>query len=163
MIRFNCDYGEGAHPRILARLQETNLVQTPGYGEDEYCREAAGIIRKLCGREDLDVHFLMGGTQANLTVLSAALRPWQGVVSTDTGHIAVHETGSIEASGHKVLCIPHENGKLRAGAVAALCKAHYADASFEHMVQAGGGVCLQPLGAGHHLFARRIDGPAQCL
>ena len=137
LIRFNCDYGEGAHPRILARLQETNLVQTPGYGEDEYCREAADIIRNLCERDDLDVHFLMGGTQANLTVLSAALRPWQGVVSTDAGHIAVHETGSIEACGHKVLCIPHENGKLRAEAVAELCRAHYADASFEHMVQPG--------------------------
>ena len=106
LIRFNCDYGEGAHPRILERLQETNYVQTPGYGEDEYCREAADIIRNLCKRDDLDVHFLMGGTQANLTVLSAALRPWQGVVSTDAGHIAVHETGSIEACGHKVLCIP---------------------------------------------------------
>ena len=137
MIRFNCDYGEGAHPRILARLQETNLVQTPGYGEDEYCREAADIIRSLCEMDALDVHFLMGGTQANLTVLSAALRPWQGVVSTDAGHIAVHETGSIEACGHKVLCIPHENGKLRAEAVAELCRAHYADASFEHMVQPG--------------------------
>ena len=137
LIRFNCDYGEGAHPRILERLQETNFVQTPGYGEDEYCREAADIIRGLCGQDDLDVHFLMGGTQANLTVLSAALRPWQGVVSTDAGHIAVHETGSIEACGHKVLCIPHENGKLRAGAVAELCRAHYADASFEHMVQPG--------------------------
>ena len=78
MIRFNCDYGEGAHPRILARLQETNLVQTPGYGEDEYCREAADIIRSLCEMDALDVHFLMGGTQANLTVLSAALRPWAG-------------------------------------------------------------------------------------
>ena len=137
LIRFNCDYGEGAHPRILARLQETNLVQTPGYGEDEYCREAADIIRSLCEMDALDVHFLMGGTQANLTVLSAALRPWQGVVSTDAGHIAVHETGSIEACGHKVLCIPHENGKLRAEAVAELCRAHYADASFEHMVQPG--------------------------
>lgn len=137
MIRFNCDYGEGAHPRILQRLQETNLVQTPGYGEDEYCREAAEIIRNLCQRPDVDVHFLMGGTQANLTVLSAALRPWQGVVSADTGHIAVHETGSIEACGHKVLCIPHENGKLRAEAVEALCRAHYADASFEHMVMPG--------------------------
>ena len=137
LIRFNCDYGEGAHPRILERLQETNYVQTPGYGEDEYCREAADIIRNLCERDDLAVHFLMGGTQANLTVLSAALRPWQGVVSTDAGHIAVHETGSIEACGHKVLCIPHENGKLRAEAVAELCRAHYADASFEHMVQPG--------------------------
>ena len=136
LIRFNCDYGEGAHPRILARLQETNLVQTPGYGEDEYCREAADIIRSLCEMDALDVHFLMGGTQANLTVLSAALRPWQGVVSTDAGHIAVHETGSIEACGHKVLCIPHENGKLRAEAVAELCRAHYADASFGERIGA---------------------------
>ena len=135
MIRFNCDYGEGAHPRILARLQETNFVQTPGYGEDEYCREAAQIIRGLCKSDDIDVHVLMGGTQANLTVLAAALRPWEGVISADTGHIAVHETGSIEACGHQVLCLPHENGKLRAADVARLCKAHYDDASFEHMVK----------------------------
>ena len=137
MIRFESDYLEGALPEVMQALCDTNYAQTPGYGEDEYCREAADIIRRLCERDDLAVHFLMGGTQANLTVLSAALRPWQGVVSTDAGHIAVHETGSIEACGHKVLCIPHENGKLRAEAVAELCRAHYADASFEHMVQPG--------------------------
>ena len=98
MIRLNCDYGEGAHPRILARLQQTNFNATPGYGEDEYCQEAAGIIRDLCQAPEAHVHFLMGGTQANLTVLSAALKPWQGVIAADTGHIAVHETGSIAVS-----------------------------------------------------------------
>lgn len=89
MIYFNSDYLEGAHPRILARLAETNLIQTPGYGEDEYCERARGIIRELCEAPEADVHFLVGGTQVNATVLTAALRPYQGVVSADTGHIAV--------------------------------------------------------------------------
>ena len=137
LIRFNCDYGEGAHPRILDRLRETNLEQTPGYGEDAYCREAAEIIRGLCKAPEADVHFLMGGTQANLTVLSAALRPWQGVVAADTGHIAVHETGAIEACGHKVLTLPHESGLLRAEAVEDFCRLHYADETHEHMVMPG--------------------------
>ena len=107
MIRFNCDYCEGAHPRILEKLLQTNLVQTAGYGEDEYCREAADIIRRLCQAPDAAVHFLVGGTQTNLTVLCAALRPWQGVIAAETGHIAAHESGAIEATGHKVLTLPH--------------------------------------------------------
>ena len=97
MIRFNCDYSEGAHERILKKLVETNLEQTPGYGEDHYCGEAASIIRNLCKREDADVHFLVGGTQANMTVIASALRPHQGVVGAVSAHINVHETGSIEA------------------------------------------------------------------
>ncbi len=105
MIRFNCDYSEGAHERILKKLAETNLEQTPGYGEDHYCAEAAGIIRRLCGREDAAVHFLVGGTQANLTVIASALSPHQGVVGAVSAHINVHETGSIEATGHKVLAL----------------------------------------------------------
>ena len=89
MIRFNCDYNEGAHERILRRLAETNLEQTPGYGEDSYCKEAAGIIKGLCGRKDADVHFLVGGTQANLTVISSALRPHQGVVAVSYTHLTL--------------------------------------------------------------------------
>ena len=137
MIRLNCDYGEGAHPRILARLQQTNFNATPGYGEDEYCQEAAGIIRDLCQAPEAHVHFLMGGTQANLTVLSAALKPWQGVIAADTGHIAVHETGSIEACGHKVLALPNESGRLRAEQVERFCRMHYEDETHEHMVMPG--------------------------
>lgn len=137
MIRFNCDYGEGAHPRILEKLLQTNLEQTAGYGEDEYCAQAARIIRERCQAPEADVHFLVGGTQANLTVLAAALRPYQGVLAADTGHIAVHETGSIEACGHKVLALPHENGKLRAGLAEEFCARHFADESHEHMVMPG--------------------------
>lgn len=137
MIRFNCDYSEGAHPAVLQRLIDTNFVQTPGYGEDEYCAAAAGRIRALCGREDLAVHFMVGGTQVNLTVLAAALRPHQGVVSADSGHINVHETGAIEATGHKVLAVPSAEGKLSAEAVRALCMDHFEDETREHMVMPG--------------------------
>ena len=137
MIYFNSDYLEGAHPRILARLAETNLIQTPGYGEDEYCERARGLIRDLCGAPDADVHFLVGGTQVNATVLTAALRPYQGVVSADTGHIAVHETGAVEARGHKVLALPGRDGKIDAGQVSELCRLHHGDESHEHMVMPG--------------------------
>ncbi len=137
MIRFNCDYSEGAHPRVLEKLIKTNLVQTPGYGEDEYCESAARAIHKMCGRDDIAVHFMVGGTQANLTVLSAALRPHQGVICADTAHIAVHESGAIEATGHKVLALPNEGGKLTAEAVRAFCKSHFGDDTHEHMVMPG--------------------------
>lgn len=137
MILFNCDYNEGAHPCILQKLVETNLEQTVGYGEDPYCAEAAELIRKKCQSPDADVHFLVGGTQTNLTVLAAALRPYQGVISADTGHIFVHETGAIEACGHKILAIPSDDGKLRADQVEALCRAHYEDDTHEHMVMPG--------------------------
>ena len=137
MIRFNSDYLEGAHPRVIARLAETNMVQTPGYGEDEFCDRAREIIRELCEAPEAAVHFLVGGTQVNATVLTAALSPWQGVVSADTGHIAVHETGAVEARGHKVLAVPHQNGKLDAEQVDALCRLHFCDESHEHMVMPG--------------------------
>ena len=137
MIRFNSDYLEGAHPRVLARLSEINLDQTPGYGEDGRCESARALIRKLCDAPEADVHFLVGGTQANATVLAAALLPYQGVISADTGHIAVHETGAIEAGGHKVLTVPNANGKLNAGQVDELCRLHFSDESHEHMVMPG--------------------------
>lgn len=135
MIRFNSDYCEGAHPRLLAKLVSTNMEQTPGYGEDPYCRQAAETIRGLCHAPEAAVHFLVGGTQTNLTVIAAALRPHQGVLCADTGHIHVHETGSIEACGHKVLALPSENGKISAAAVEAAVNAHYASSAFEHTVQ----------------------------
>ena len=105
MIYFNNDYAEGCHPTVLKRLMETNMVQTPGYGTDAYCVKAADKIRQCCGRDDLAVHFLVGGTQANLTVIDAALRPHQGVLCAASGHIHVHETGAVEATGHKVLAL----------------------------------------------------------
>lgn len=105
MIQFQCDYSEGAHPRILERLVETNLEQTAGYGEDGYCQKAAEVIRNICGTPDADVHFLVGGTQTNATVISSVLRPYQGVLCAETGHINVHETGAVEHGGHKVIAL----------------------------------------------------------
>ena len=136
MIYFNCDYTEGCHPKILERLSETNRLQTPGYGEDAICASARAKIRAACGREDVDVHFLVGGTQANATVIAAALRPHQGALCAETGHINVHETGAVEATGHKALPLPATaDGKITAEQVEAAYKAHVNDASFEHMVQ----------------------------
>lgn len=135
MIRFNCDYSEGAHPKILKKLIETNLDQTPGYGQDEYCFKAADIIKNQCKDNDIDVHFLVGGTQVNLTVISAALRPHQGVISASTGHVNVHESGAIEATGHKVLSIESMDGKLTAQQVQNVYDAHFGDDTHEHMVQ----------------------------
>ncbi len=137
MKYFNCDYNEGAYPPILKRMQETNLCQSIGYSEDEYCEEARNVIRGLCDAPDAAVHFLVGGTQANLTVISAALRSHQGVISASTGHINVHETGAIEATGHKVLAIQTEDGLLTAEMVEKVCHDHFVDEAFEHMVQPG--------------------------
>jgi threonine aldolase len=137
MIRFNCDYSEGAHPRIMEAMVRTNMEQTPGYGEDVHCINAANMIKKLCGREDIGVHFLVGGTQANLTVISAMLRPHQGVICCQTGHINVHETGAIEATGHKVLAVNSGDGKLTGEMIRGVCRAHFEDDTHEHMVMPG--------------------------
>lgn len=135
MIYFNNDYSEGCHEKVLSRLVQTNLEQTLGYGEDEHCAHAAELIRKKCGRDDLAVHFLVGGTQANLTVIDAALRPHQGALGPDTAHINVHETGAVEATGHKVLWVPHQEGKLTAAQVAQAVYAHRTNGATEHTVQ----------------------------
>ncbi|KQL49596.1 threonine aldolase [Brevibacillus choshinensis] len=137
MIRFENDYTEGAHRRILERLWETNEEQTSGYGTDEHCEKARAYIRKACDVENADIHFLVGGTQTNTTMIASLLRPHQGVVSAITGHIAVHETGAIEATGHKVLTLPSEDGKIQAEQVKELYDAHWNDTTHEHMVQPG--------------------------
>lgn len=137
MYQFQCDYNEGAHPRIMERLVSTNFEQTVGYGEDHYCAAAREAVRKAVGRDDVDVHFLVGGTQANATVISSILRPYQGVLCTVTGHINVHETGAIEHSGHKVLALETENGLLTADLIRDAVEAHYAEDGPEHMVQPG--------------------------
>lgn len=134
MIRFNCDYQEGAHPRILQKLMETNYVQSPGYGEDDFCAEAREIIRKKCAAPNADVHFLVGGTQTNLIFMSAALRAHQGCISAETGHVAVHESGAVEATGHKVIALPGKYGKLIADEVSEYCQLHFSDEAHEHMV-----------------------------
>ena len=135
MIYFNNDYSEGCHQKVLDALVRTNMVQTLGYGEDEYCAQAAAKIKTLCGREDVAIHFLVGGTQTNLTVIDAALRPHQGALCPVGGHINVHETGAVEATGHKVLTCPSDDGKITAQQVKDTVLAHRADGSFEHMVQ----------------------------
>lgn len=135
MILFHNDYSEGCHEKVMQKLIQTNLEQTPGYGEDAYCAAAADMIRKKCGREDLAVHFLVGGTQANVTVIAAALRHHQGAICADSGHIHVHETGALEATGHKCLSLPSKEGKITAEQVESYVIAHRADPSFEHMAQ----------------------------
>lgn len=127
MIRFNCDYNEGTHPAILERLSKTNMEQIPGYGEDHYCRQAADLIRAKCQAPQSAVHFLVGGTQTNLTVIASALKPYQSVISADCGHINVHETGAIEATGHRIISVPSTDGKISAAQVQQICEAHYAD------------------------------------
>ncbi len=134
MIGFVNDYSEGAHERILARLGDENRVRHDPYGEDAICDEARGYIRSALGA-DCDIHFLVGGTQTNATVISALLRPHQGVISADIGHIATHESGAIEATGHKVLTLPSVAGKLTASQIEALAAAHRDDPTREHAVQ----------------------------
>ena len=135
MIYFNNDYSEGCHEKILNALVDTNMVQTAGYGTDEYCQAAADKIRKACKNDELAVHFLVGGTQANLTVIDAALRPHQAVLGAVSAHINAHETGAVEATGHKVLSVPSDDGKITAQQVEAVITAHLADESMEHTVQ----------------------------
>ena len=135
MILFNNDYAEGAHPKVMERLLQTNMEQTVGYGEDAYCEAAREKVRKACQAPDADVHFLVGGTQTNMTVISAALRPHQGAVCVQTGHINVHETGAVEATGHKVLALEGTDGKIKASQVHEMWKEHWADGAHEHIVQ----------------------------
>ena len=137
MIRFECDYNTGAHPQVLKALAATNLEPCPGYGEDEHCARAARMIRDLCRAPEADVHFLVGGTQANLTVIAAALRPHQGAVCTALAHINSHETGAVEATGHKLLPLPTGDGKLTAEQLDELCREHEADPAREHKTQPG--------------------------
>lgn len=144
MIQFQCDYAEGAHEKVLQKLAETNLEQTVGYGMDPYCEAAREKIRELCQTPEADVHFLVGGTQTNTTVIAAALRPYEGVIAADSGHINVHETGAIEACGHKVLALPSEDGKITAEQVETYYKLHINDDSSEHMVKPGMVYISQP-------------------
>ena len=137
MLNFECDYLEGAHPRILQKLIDTNMEKTSGYGQDPYTKSAAQKILNACDCPDGDVHFLIGGTQTNATVINALLRTYEGVIAADTGHISTHEAGAIEAGGHKVLTIPQVDGKLSAPAISAYMEAFLNDASHAHMVQPG--------------------------
>ena len=137
MDLFLCDYAEGAHPEVLAALTETNNEQTCGYGLDPHCDRARALIRDAVGCPEAAVHFLVGGTQTNTTVIASLLKPYQGVLCAGNGHINVHETGAIEASGHKVLALPAQDGKITAEAVEQALIAHRDDDNFEHIVQPG--------------------------
>lgn len=137
MIRFDSDYIEGAHPAILDALVKTNFDQTAGYGVDYFCEEARSIIREHCGDNTLGVQFLVGGTQTNVTVIDALLRSYQGVISAESGHINVHETGAPEATGHKIISIPSVDGRLTLTQIKNCFEAHWNDPVHEHTVQPG--------------------------
>jgi len=112
MYSFKNDYSEGAHPRILNALIESNLEQADGYGEDKYTLKAVNLLKQEINLNNIDIHFFSGGTQTNLTAISAFLRPHEAVISANTGHVLVHETGAIEATGHKVISLEVNDGKL---------------------------------------------------
>ena len=137
MIYFNSDYLEGAHSAIMERMMATNMMQTVGYSCDEICDSARSKIRAACNAPEADVHFLVGGTQTNTTVIAALLRPWQGVISAASGHINCHETGAIESTGHKVIALPTAEGKLTARQVKDYVEWQKNDESEEHIVQPG--------------------------
>lgn len=131
MYSFKNDYSEGTHPRILNALMESNLEQTDGYGEDCYCIRAVELLKEKIKLSNIDIHFLSGGTQTNLTAISAFLRPHEAAIAANTGHILVHETGAIEATGHKVISIDVNDGKLNPGHIKSALDAH----TDEHMVK----------------------------
>ena len=135
MLLFHNDYNEICHEAVLERMLSVKQEQMPGYGEDPCCETAAAKIRTLCQNNDLFVHFLVGGTQTNLTVIASGLRPYQGVIAADTGHINVHETGAIEATGHKVIGLDHVDGKITAAQVEKTVKEHFASEDAVHTVQ----------------------------
>ena len=137
MISFESDYITGAHPAVLQRLLETNLEPLSGYGEDKYCASAAEKIKAACGCTQADVHFLVGGTQTNAIVIATMLEEYEGVISANTGHIHAHEAGAVEYSGHKILPLPHQLGKLDATAVKVYVENFRQDESREHMVFPG--------------------------
>jgi threonine aldolase len=130
LYSFRNDYSEGAHPRILQALIRSNLEQTSGYGLDHYCQDAANLIREHCACPTADVHFVVGGTQANLLVIHAMLRSFEAVIAANTAHVNVHETGAIEATGHKVCAVSSPDGKLTPALVESVVQEH----STEHMV-----------------------------
>lgn len=135
MLYFNNDYNEICHPAVLKRLTEIASVQMPGYGADVCCAKAAQLIREKCNAPQAAVHFLVGGTQTNLTVIAASLRPHQGVISAESGHINVHETGSIEATGHKVILVPSKDGKVNPALAEEIVKTQSLSMDAEHIVQ----------------------------
>ena len=137
MISFESDYIAGAHPEVLKKLAETNLESLPGYGSDPYCESAKQKIREAVGIPDAEIFFLAGGTQANAVVISAMLADYEGVIAAKTGHISSHEAGAIEYTGHEVLELPQEEGKIIPDALERYLADYYADENHEHMTFPG--------------------------
>lgn len=136
-LSFASDYMEGAHPLILQRLAETNMVKSAGYGLDEFSESARQKIRTACNAPDADIFFLIGGTQTNATLIDAVLTSYQGVIASKSGHISTHEAGAIEFGGHKVLELEHINGKISADEIQQYITAYWEDGNHEHMVMPG--------------------------
>ena len=137
MLFFENDYGYGAHPKILEYLAQTNMEPVSGYGNDKFTASAAEKIKAAADCPDAQVYFLTGGTQTNMVVIDTLLRPYEGVVASSCGHVNTHEAGAIESTGHKVLTVPHKNGKLDADDLREYVQTFYADASHDHMVFPG--------------------------
>jgi len=135
MIRLNNDYNRAAHPAVLSAIQNTSQESYPGYGLDEWCRKGAEEIRRYLGGADAEIHFMLGGTQVNYTVISAALRPYQGVISADTAHINGHETGAVEHAGHKIHALPGVEGKLTAELIAREAEQYRTSGTQEHVTE----------------------------
>ena len=137
MLHFENDYNEGVHPALLQAIVDTNEENLAGYGADAYTQRAIEKIRQACECPEAQIQFLTGGTQTNQIVISSLLKSYEGVIAADTGHVATHEAGAIEFSGHKVLTLPHQDGKLLAQDVATYLHDFYADGNHEHMVFPG--------------------------
>lgn len=137
MIHLESDYNNGAHEKVLRHFMETNTERTQSYGDDVFSERARTKIREACEAPQAQIWFLAGGTQTNATIIDCVLQPYEGVLCPDTAHINVHEAGAVEFTGHKVIALPHHDGKLDAGDLRAWLKAYFADETAEHMVRPG--------------------------
>ena len=163
MIRFNNDYNHGAHPAVLEALTKTNDESYGGYGLDIWCERAAEEIKKCAESPDAAVHFLIGGTQTNYTVIAAALRPYQGVISADTGHIHVHETGAVENTGHKIIALPSEEGKITARQIEEQVELYQSSGIKEHITQPKMVYLSFPTEYGTIYSKKEFGGDQRCL
>lgn len=162
MIHFDCDYMAGAHPALLEALVRTNLEHTAGYGNDPYTAKARELIRQAVGNSEAQVMFLVGGTQTNATLIDGILARHEGVLAAESGHIAVHESGAIEASGHKVLTLPHYDGKVRSEDVERYITEFYADETYQHMVAPGMLYISQPTEYGTVYSLSELEALSEC-
>ena len=134
MLHFESDYSDGAHPLVIERLVQTNIIKTSTYGSDEFSVAARDKIRTVCNAPDAQVFFLVGGTQTNATVIDALIKPYQGVISPDTGHIFTHEAGAVEYTGHKIISVKGRDGEINSAQIEKLMKEYETDSSKDHLV-----------------------------